>query len=83
MKFNPYAVLLTTGALMFATVVLAQAGPVVSLIKESASRQGVASRAAVLVADDAPDPDVARHPDTRVASVGVTSAENAGGRRLN
>jgi hypothetical protein len=60
MKFNPYPVLITTGALMFATVLSVQVGPVVSLVKGA----GVVS-----VADQAPDPDVARHPDLRVASV--------------
>jgi hypothetical protein len=82
MKFNPYPVLLTTGALMFATVVFAQVGPVVSLVKGSAPKAGVASQANVLVADDASDPDVARHPDTRVASVDVAATENGGSRTL-
>jgi len=33
MKFNPYAVLLTTGVLMLAIVIAAQTGPTVSMIK--------------------------------------------------
>jgi len=44
MKFNPYPVLLTTGALMLATVVFAQVGPVVSLVKGSAPKAGVVHR---------------------------------------
>jgi hypothetical protein len=36
MKFNPYAVLLTTGALMLATVVFAQLGTSMSLLKAGA-----------------------------------------------
>lgn len=36
MKFNPYAVLLTTGALMLATVVFAQLGTGMSLLKAGA-----------------------------------------------
>jgi len=36
MKFNPYAVLLTTGALMLATVVFAQMGSSVALLKAGA-----------------------------------------------
>ena len=36
MKFNPYAVLLTTGALMLATVLLAQMGSSVALLKAGA-----------------------------------------------
>jgi len=37
MKFNPYPVFLTTGALMFATVVLAQTGSGVALLKAGAA----------------------------------------------
>jgi hypothetical protein len=37
MKFNPYPVLLTTGALMLATVVFAQTGTGVALLKAGAS----------------------------------------------
>ena len=37
MKFNPYPVLLTTGALMLATVVLAQTGSGVALLKAGAA----------------------------------------------
>jgi hypothetical protein len=65
MKFNPYAVLLTTGALMLATVIFTQAGPTVSLVKVG----GASSQGRVLVADEPPGADVAHHPDTRVASV--------------
>jgi hypothetical protein len=36
MKFNPYAVLLTTGALMLATVLFAQMGSSVALLKAGA-----------------------------------------------
>ena len=36
MKFNPYAVLLTTGALMLATVLFAQMGSSVTLLKAGA-----------------------------------------------
>jgi hypothetical protein len=36
MKFNPYAVLLTTGALMLATVLLTQRGSSVALLKAGA-----------------------------------------------
>ena len=41
MKFNPYPVLLTTGALMMATVVFAQTGPTVSLLKSKAAAAAV------------------------------------------
>ena len=37
MKFNPYAVLLTTGALMLATVVFAQTGASIALLKAGAT----------------------------------------------
>ena len=81
MKFNPYPVLLTTAALMLATVVFAQAGPTVALPKHE--------RAAV----DTPTTDEARHPDTRMgtdtrtgtetrlASIDRELAEGGGGRR--
>ena len=36
MKFNPYPVLLTTAALMFATVVFAQTGHSAALVKAGA-----------------------------------------------
>ena len=36
MKFNPYAVLLTTGALMLATVLFAQRGSSVALLRAGA-----------------------------------------------
>ena len=59
MKFNPYLVLLTTGVLMCATVVWSSLQP----------------PARVLIADDPPEADVARHPDTRVAAVEKKPAE--------
>jgi hypothetical protein len=62
MKFNPYVVLLTTGVLMCATVVWSSLQP----------------PARVLIADDPPGADVARHPDARVASVERTPAEGDG-----
>jgi hypothetical protein len=64
MKFNPYLVLLATGVMMCATVVWSSLQP----------------PARVLVADDPPGADVARHPDTRVASVEKTRAESDEGR---
>ncbi len=64
MKFNPYPVLLTTGALMLATVIFTRVGP-----PDSPGR--------MLVADEPPGADVAHHPDTRVASVdGAIAAGN-------
>jgi hypothetical protein len=69
MKFNPYTVLLTTGALMMATVVFAQTGPAVSLLK---------SKVAVV---DTPATDEAKHPETRVASLDREPAERGGGDR--
>jgi hypothetical protein len=78
MKFNPYAVLLTTGALMLATVIFTQAGPTVSLVKVG----GASSHARVLVADEPPGADVAHHPDTRVASVGGAIAAGSDDRAL-
>lgn len=71
MKFNPYAVLLTTGVLMLAVVVAAQTGPAVSLIKARVARANVATSVV-----DAPSSDEARHPDTHLASV-----DRAAGRR--
>jgi hypothetical protein len=69
MKFNPYPVLLTTGVLMLAIVVFAQAGPTVSVLK------------AKIAAVDAPSTDEARHPDTRLASATGEPAEHDGGGR--
>jgi len=72
MKFNPYAVLLTTGLLMLATVVLTQTGPTVASLRK-----------AKVAAVDAPSTDEARHPDTRLASVERQPAEGGdGGRTL-
>ena len=65
MKFNPYPVLLTTGALMMATVVFAQTGPTVSLLKSKAAAAAV----------DAPATDEAKHPETRVALLDREPAE--------
>jgi hypothetical protein len=66
MKFNPYVVLLTTGLLMCATVVWSSFQP----------------PARVLVADDPPEADVARHPDTMVASVEKKAVARDEGRVL-
>ena len=78
MKINPYAVLLTTCALMLATVIFTQAGPTASLVKvRAASSQG-----RVLVADEPPGADVAHHPDTRVASVDGAIAAGSDDRAL-
>jgi hypothetical protein len=65
MKFNPYPVLLTTGALMMATVVFAQTGPTVSLLKSKVAA----------VAVDTPATDEAKHPETRVALLDGQPAE--------
>ena len=65
MKFNPYPVLLTTGALMMATVVFAQTGPTVSLLKSKVAT-------AML---DTPATDEAKHPETRVALLDREPAE--------
>jgi len=69
MKFNPYPVLLTTGALMMATVVFAQTGPTVSLLE---------SKLAAAAAVDTPATDEARHPESRVASLDREPAERGG-----
>ena len=66
MKFNPYLVLLTTGVLMCATVVWSSLQP----------------PARVLIAEDPPGADVARHPDTRVASVEKKAVAGDEGRVL-
>jgi len=72
MKINPYAVLLATGALMLATVVFAQSGPAISLLK------------AKLAAVDTGTTDEAKHPDTRVALLDdrEPADRNATGRTL-
>jgi hypothetical protein len=92
MKFNPYPVLLTTGALMLATVILAQAGPTASLVKaravsmdgdfSSSAKAGSSLQDRVLVADEPPEPDVAHHPRTRVASVDGPTAAGSDDRAL-
>lgn len=66
MKFNPYLVLLATGVLMCATVVWSSFQP----------------SARVLIADDPPGADVARHPETRLAAVEGTPGEVGNGRAL-
>jgi hypothetical protein len=69
MKLNPYPVLLTTGALMIATVVFAQTGPAVSFVK------------ARVVAVDTPATDEAKHPETRMALLDREPAEGGGSSR--
>ena len=69
MKFNPYPILLTTGALMMATVVFAQTAPAVSLLKSK------------VVAIDTPATDEAKHPETRVVSLDREPAERGGSGR--
>jgi hypothetical protein len=69
MKLNPYPVLLTTGALMMATVVFSQTGPTVSLLKSK-----VATPAAIATVDT-PATDEAKHPETRVALLDGEPAE--------
>jgi hypothetical protein len=59
MKFNPYPVLLTIGTLMLATVVFSQMESLASALKMRA----------VAATAESSDPDVAKHPDTRVVSV--------------
>jgi hypothetical protein len=73
MKLNPYPVLLTTAALMVATVVLAQTD-----VSSFAARAWSSLHSRVLVADEPPGSDVAKHPDTRLAS-SVETARAAGG----
>jgi hypothetical protein len=93
MKLNPYPVLVTTGVLMLATVVLAQTGTSASLMKAGivSLNRAVASFAVrtwsslqsrVLVADEPPESDVARHPESRLAAVERTSADGGDGRAL-
>lgn len=74
MKFNPYPVLLTTGALMFATVVLSQTGSGVALLKAGAAsvNQDVSSFAAKAIPSLGNLPLVAREDsvrNTRVAAL--------------
>jgi len=64
MKFNPYPVLLATSALMLATVVFAESGPAISLLK------------AKVAAVDTPSTDEAKHPDTRVALLDRQATES-------
>ena len=55
MKFNPYAVLLSTGVLMLAIVIAAQTGPTVSMIKAKVAAANA--------------PTSASHAETHLASV--------------
>jgi hypothetical protein len=93
MKLNPYPVLVTTGVLMLATVVLAQTGTGASLVKAGvgalkrdvssfAVRTWTSLQSRVLVADEPPESDVARHPESRLAAVEKTPAEGGDGRAL-
>lgn len=69
MKFNPYPILLTTAALMMATVVFAQPAPAVSLLKSN------------VAAIDTPATDEAKHPSNAFASLDREPAERGGGSR--
>jgi hypothetical protein len=91
MKFNPYPVLVMTGVLMSVTVVLAQTGASVSLVKAGvvsldrdvssfAVRTWSSLHTRMLVADEPPESDVARHPETRLAAVGKTPVDGDNGR---
>lgn len=83
MKFNPYALLLTTGALMLATVVFAQTGTSVALLKAGATSvdKDVSSFAARTFSLGDPT-DAGPAPEARVASVdgAVVSVDRAAGR---
>ena len=73
MKFNPYPVFLIIGALMFATVVLAQTGSGVALLKAGAAsvNQDVSSFAVKTIASlGSGSPALAR--DEAVADAPVT-----------
>ena len=59
MKFNPYPVLLTTAALMFATVVFAQTGHSAALVKAGAGPGCDACAASLTEFSEAPNPDIA------------------------
>lgn len=85
MKLNPYLLLLTTGLLMFVTVLLAQTGTSGSLVKAGvvslnrdvssfAVRTWSSLQGRVLVSEDPPEADVARHPDTRLAAADAARA---------
>jgi hypothetical protein len=93
MKLNPYPVLVTIGVLMLATVVLAQTGTGASLVKAGvvslnrdvssfAVRTWSSLQSRVLVADEPPESDVARHPESRLAAVEKTPADRDAGRAL-
>ena len=80
MKFNPYPVLLTTAALMFATVLFAQSRHGAALVKAGAvsvdrdfsgfaAKTWSSLKGGVLVADGPSGSDVAHHPDSRLAAV--------------
>jgi hypothetical protein len=72
MKFNPYAVLLTTGALMLLTVVVGQTGSSVALLKRGAASvdKDVSSFAARTISSlqrHTPASEEQAEPQTRVA----------------
>jgi hypothetical protein len=71
MKINPYAVLLTTGALMFATVVFAQTRTSVALLKAGATSvdKDVSSFAARTLSTLESRSDEKAVSETRVASI--------------
>jgi hypothetical protein len=71
MKFNPYAVLLTTGVLMLATVVFAQTRTSVALLKAGATSvdRDVSSFAARKLSSLGSRTDEKAVPATRVASI--------------
>jgi hypothetical protein len=71
MKFNPYAVLLTTGALMLATVVFAQTRTSVALLKAGATSvdRDVSSFAARTLSTFGSRNDGKAVSETRVASI--------------
>jgi hypothetical protein len=84
MKFNPYAMLLTTGALMLATVIFTQAGPTASLVEAGlAAVDSGFPQGSVLGANETPEAVVAHHRGTRVAWVdGAIAAGSDDGRAL-
>jgi hypothetical protein len=71
MKFNPYAVLLTAGALMLATVVFAQTRTSVALLKVGATSvdKDVSSLAAKTLSSLGSRSDEKAVSETRVASI--------------
>jgi hypothetical protein len=71
MKFNPYAVLLTAGALMLATVVFAQTRTSVALLQAGATSvdKDVSSLAAKTLSSLGSRSDEKAVSETRVASI--------------